>query len=153
MHINSYILRKFQQTPGTYPIYPKVQIWKDSLHKQVVKGPGYVPGICWNFLRYMYMCVCMSRCLFFVGGRNNSKLRLANSKELTKVEKGGPREIFLQWISPFVPFLNSRPLLTKPPRKSNPANKTSRMRGWDDEHEMRSWICRGTGESTMMLSS
>ena len=28
-----------------------VQIWKDSLHKQVDKGPGYVPGVCWNFLR------------------------------------------------------------------------------------------------------
>ena len=28
--------RKFQQTPGTYPRYPKVQIWKDFLHKQVV---------------------------------------------------------------------------------------------------------------------
>ena len=52
---------------------------------------------------YMYMCVCMSRCLF-VRGRNNFKLRLANSKELTKVEKGGLREIFLQWISPFLPF-------------------------------------------------
>ena len=47
------ILRKFQQSPGTYPRHPKVQIWKDSLHKQVVKGPGYVSGICWIFLRMM----------------------------------------------------------------------------------------------------
>ena len=44
---------------------------------------------------YMYMCVCMSKCLFVIGG-NSFKLGLANSKELTKVERGGPREIFLQ---------------------------------------------------------
>ena len=35
-------LRKSQQTPGTYPRYPKIQIWKDFLHKQVVEGLGYV---------------------------------------------------------------------------------------------------------------
>ena len=35
-------LKKIQQTPGT---------WKDFLHKQVVEGLGYVPTVCWNFLR------------------------------------------------------------------------------------------------------
>ena len=45
--------RKFQQTPGTYPRYPKTQIWKDCLHEQVVEGPGYVPGVCWSFLQYL----------------------------------------------------------------------------------------------------
>ena len=40
--------RKFQHS---YPRYPKTQIWKDFLHKQVVEGPGYVPGVCWNFLK------------------------------------------------------------------------------------------------------
>ena len=46
--------RKFQQTPGTNPRYPKIQIWKDFLHKkQVVEGLGYVPRVCWNFLRWM----------------------------------------------------------------------------------------------------
>ena len=45
------ILRKFQQTPGTYPRYPKSPRMKDYLHKQVHKGPGYVAGVCWNFLR------------------------------------------------------------------------------------------------------
>ena len=46
--------RKFQQTPGTNPRYPKIQIWKDFLHKkQVVEGLGYVQRVCWNFLRWM----------------------------------------------------------------------------------------------------
>ena len=45
-------LRKFQQTPGTDSRYPKVQIWKDFLHKQGVEGLGSVPGACWNFLRF-----------------------------------------------------------------------------------------------------
>ena len=40
--------RKFQQTPGTYPRYPKSM--KDSLHKQLIKSLGYVPGVCWNFV-------------------------------------------------------------------------------------------------------
>ena len=47
----SLILRKFQQAPGTDPRYPKIQIWKDFFHKQVVQALGYVPGVCWNFLR------------------------------------------------------------------------------------------------------
>ena len=43
--------QKFQQTPGTYPRYQESKYEKKSLHKQVVKCPGYVPGVCWNFLR------------------------------------------------------------------------------------------------------
>ena len=42
--------RTFQQTPGKYPRYPKVQVWKDFLHKQVV-GLGHVSGVCWSYLR------------------------------------------------------------------------------------------------------
>ena len=52
-HGSGFLLRKFQQTPGTYPRYPKIPIWKDFLHKQVVEGLGYVPGVCWNFLRFL----------------------------------------------------------------------------------------------------
>ena len=44
-------LRKIQQIPGTDPRYPKIQIWQDFLHQQVVEGLGYVPGVCWSFLR------------------------------------------------------------------------------------------------------
>ena len=33
------------------PDMDKNPIWKDSLHKQVVQGPGYVPGVCWNLLQ------------------------------------------------------------------------------------------------------
>lgn len=43
----SLFLREFP----TCARHPKVQIRKDSFHKQVVKGPGYVSGICWIFLR------------------------------------------------------------------------------------------------------
>ena len=39
-------LRNFQQTPATYPRYPKIQI--SEICK---KGLGYVPGICWSFPR------------------------------------------------------------------------------------------------------
>ena len=45
MEISSY-LGNFQQTPGTYPRYPKIQI------RKVVEGLGsHVPGVCWSFLR------------------------------------------------------------------------------------------------------
>ena len=47
------LLRKFQQTPGKYPRYLKIPTGKDCLHKQVVEGLGYVPGVCWNFLRLL----------------------------------------------------------------------------------------------------
>lgn len=33
---------KFQKTTETYPRYPKVQIWKDCLPKEVTQDPGYV---------------------------------------------------------------------------------------------------------------
>ena len=52
--VNSYSttnLRKFQQTPGTYPRYPNIQIWKDFLHTHLIEGLGYVPGVCSSFLR------------------------------------------------------------------------------------------------------
>lgn len=38
------------------PDIPKVKIWKDSFHKQVIQGPGYVPQGCWNLLK-MYVLV------------------------------------------------------------------------------------------------
>ena len=48
-----WFLRKIQQIPGTDPRYPKIQIWQDILHQQVVEGLGYVPGVCWSFLRWL----------------------------------------------------------------------------------------------------
>ena len=44
-------LRTFQQTPGTDPRYPKIQIWKDFLYKWLVEGLGYVRGVCRSLLR------------------------------------------------------------------------------------------------------
>ena len=32
------------------PRYPKIQIWRDFLNKQVHEGLGYVPGVCWSCL-------------------------------------------------------------------------------------------------------
>ena len=43
-----------QKKTGTYPRYPKIHImlkWKDLLRKQVVDSLGYVPEVCWSFLR------------------------------------------------------------------------------------------------------
>ena len=50
--VKTTILRKFQQTPWNTR-YPKIQIWKDFLRKQVVEGLGYAPGVCRSFLRTM----------------------------------------------------------------------------------------------------
>ena len=47
-------LRTFQQTPGTDPRYPKIQMWKDFLYKWLVEGLGYVRGVCRSFLRTLY---------------------------------------------------------------------------------------------------
>ena len=55
----SHILRKFQQTPGTYPRYPNIQIWKNFLHTHLIEGLGYVPGVCSSFLRHMSWAIIM----------------------------------------------------------------------------------------------
>ena len=55
----SHILRKFQQTPGTYPRYPNIQIWKNFLHTHLFEGLGYVPGVCSSFLRCMSWAIIM----------------------------------------------------------------------------------------------
>ncbi len=59
-------LRKIQQTPGTDPRYPKIQIWRDFLHKQVVEGLGYVPGVCWSFLRFKQFEILKQKRVFHV---------------------------------------------------------------------------------------
>ena len=55
----SHILRKFQQTPGTYPRYPNIQIWENFLHTHLIEGLGYVPGVCSSFLRRMSWAIIM----------------------------------------------------------------------------------------------
>lgn len=52
------LLRKFHQTPRTYPRYHKSNYEKDSLHKQLVKGPGRFQGYVGNFLDYYDYCTC-----------------------------------------------------------------------------------------------
>ena len=42
--------REPQHTPGAYPRHPQTLKWKDILHKQMVEGLGYVPGVCWKIL-------------------------------------------------------------------------------------------------------
>ena len=52
----SIYLRKFKTDSWTIPKKKqKKQKWKDFLHKQVVEGLGYVPGVCWNF-RWVFQC-------------------------------------------------------------------------------------------------
>ena len=52
-------LREPQHTPGAYPMNPQTPKWKESLHKLLVGGLGYVPGVCWIILRngviYVYL--------------------------------------------------------------------------------------------------
>ena len=44
-------LREPQHTPGAYPRPPQNPKWKEFLHKLLVLGLGYVPGVCWKILR------------------------------------------------------------------------------------------------------
>ena len=44
-------LREHQHTPGAYPRPSQTPKWKEFLHKLLVLGLGYVPGICWKILR------------------------------------------------------------------------------------------------------
>ena len=44
-------LREPQHTPGAYPRHPQSPKWKEFLHKLLLGGLGYVPGVCWKFLR------------------------------------------------------------------------------------------------------
>ena len=43
-------LREPQHTPGAYPTPPQTPKWKEFLHKLLVLGLGYVPGVCWQIL-------------------------------------------------------------------------------------------------------
>ncbi len=45
------ILRKLQQTHGTYPRPSTTCLWRKSLHICFLGYLGSVPGVCWNFLR------------------------------------------------------------------------------------------------------
>ncbi len=47
------ILREPQHTPGAYPRHPQTPKWKEFLHKLLVGGLGYAPGVCWKVLRIM----------------------------------------------------------------------------------------------------
>ena len=58
---NPIVLTKLQQTPGTDSTYPKIQIWKDFLHKQAIEGLGYVPAACWSFLRIIPLRLLQAR--------------------------------------------------------------------------------------------
>ena len=44
-------LRKLQHTPGTYPRPSTTCSWRKSFHICSLGYLGYVPGVCWNFLR------------------------------------------------------------------------------------------------------
>ena len=48
------ILRETQHTPGAYPRHPQTLKWKEFLHKLLVGGLGYAPGVCWKVLRKMH---------------------------------------------------------------------------------------------------
>ena len=45
------LLREPKHTPGAYPRHPPTPKWKEFLHKLLVGGLGYAPGVCWKALR------------------------------------------------------------------------------------------------------
>ena len=47
---NPRLLRRFRYRPVEHILVKSMQM-KDSLQERVVKGSGYVPGVCWNCLR------------------------------------------------------------------------------------------------------
>ena len=44
-------------TLGAYPRHPYTPKCKEFLHKLLVGGLGYVPGVCWKILRSMEFCL------------------------------------------------------------------------------------------------
>ena len=51
-HQQSHVfLREPQHTPGAYPRHPQTPKWKEFLHKLLVGGLGYAPGVCWKVHR------------------------------------------------------------------------------------------------------
>ena len=51
---NLMFLRETQHTPGAYPKHPQTPKWKEFLHKLLVGGLGYAPGVCWKVLRMLF---------------------------------------------------------------------------------------------------
>ena len=43
-------LRELQHTPGRYSRHPQTPKRKEFLHKLLVGGLGYIPGVCWRIL-------------------------------------------------------------------------------------------------------
>ena len=56
VYFNVQSLRKIQHTPGAYPRHPQSPKWKEFLHKLLVGGLGYDPGVCWKILRQSHAC-------------------------------------------------------------------------------------------------
>ena len=50
--------REAQHTFGAYPKHLQTPRWKESLHKLLVGGPGYVPGVCWKIIRFLWSKIC-----------------------------------------------------------------------------------------------
>ena len=50
--LEKWCLRETQHTPGAYPRHPQTPKWKEFLHKLLVGGMGYAPGVCWKVLRW-----------------------------------------------------------------------------------------------------
>ena len=65
-------LRKPQHTIGAYPRNPETPKWKEFLHKPLVGGLGYVPGVCWKILRTLDLVKRSSVYIVFLSSEKNS---------------------------------------------------------------------------------
>ena len=79
-----WFLREPQHTPGAYPRPPQTPKWKEFLHKLLVLGLRYVPGVCWKILGWLINMVIVSH-LSVLGGSSPS------NKWLITIVRKSPR--------------------------------------------------------------
>ena len=75
-------LREPQHTLGAYPRHPQTPKWKEFLHKLLVGGLGYAPGVCWKVLRMLVSGRVANHGLIA-----NPLTNLQNSRREKKVQK------------------------------------------------------------------
>ena len=72
-------LREPQHTPRAYPRHPQSPKWKEFLHKLLVGGLGYAPGVCWKILRHCQRLGCNHMHILNVSSHGSPALWLWHS--------------------------------------------------------------------------
>ena len=87
-------------SPSREPIFLR----KDFLHKQVVEGLGYVPGVCWSFLRFFLLWNKMGDIGKYIWNMSPMSPNRRFGKMVKWHVVGGmpDRQIILHWVCPHV---------------------------------------------------